>query len=217
MADQCLAAIHICRLRVTRLDASGNPAPGPNNIYVTDKSMQLAVTPVIEAGADRTLTGGCDCIIATYRGYDKLKRFDLELDLGVLEPALIEMLIGATAIVKTGDVIGNWWPTQAFQCATPAQPNVCVEAWQTGWDGSGPSAVWPDVHWIWPSTHWQIGAHTLQNDFTQPKITGFSQGNSAFGTGIFSDLPETVGPLGGWFYDNAQPTAECGYQTHAIT
>lgn len=220
MAEQCLAAIHICRLRVTRLDASGNPTAGPNNVYITDKPMVLNVTPTIEAGADRTLIGGCDCIIATYRGFDKLKRFDLEVDLGVLEPELIEMMIGADAITSASsptDLVGVWWPSQAFQCTTPAQPNVCVEAWQTAWDGSGPSAVYPYVHWIWPATHWQIGAHTLQNDFNQPKLTGFSVGNAALGTGIFGDLPETVGVLGGWFYDTLIPTAMCGYQTQAIT
>ncbi len=217
MADKCLAAIHICRLRVTRLDASGNPAAGPNNAYITDKPMQLGVTPTIEAGADRTLVGGCDCIIATYRGPDKLKRFDLTLDLGVLEPGLLEMLTGAAAITDTGDVIGVWWSDQAFDCSNP-QPSVAIEAWQTAWDGGGPSADFPVVHWIWPLTHWQIGAHTLQNDFLQPQVTGFSLANSSWGEGIWGDMPETVGPLGGWFYDTEDlPDAQCGYVTQPIT
>lgn len=220
MAAECLAAIHICRLRVTRLDDTGAPVAGPNNVYVTDKVMQLGVTPTIEAGQDRTLTGGCDCIIATYRGPDKLKRFDLELDIGVLEPGLLEMLLGGDIILDGTDPIGLWWSDQAFDCSNP-QPSLCIEAWQTAWDGGGPAADFPNVHWVWPLTHWQVGAHTLTNDFLQPKVTGFSLANSAWGTGIYHDLPlgaGSVGPLGGWFYDTEDlPTATCGYQSHAIT
>ena len=218
MSAECLAAIHLCRVRVTRLDSVGNPSPGPNNYWVSDKPIQLTVTPVIEAGADRTLIGGCDCIIATYRGYDKLKRFDLELDLGDLEPALMEMLLGSTAITEAADVIGQWWTENAFDCSIPAQPNLAFEGWQTAWDGDAPAAALPYVHWIWPSTHWQIAPHTLQNDFIQPKLTGFSQGNSAWGTGPYGDLPEAAQPLGGFFFtDTALPTAECAYQTNGVT
>jgi hypothetical protein len=217
MADECLAAIHLCRVRATRLNPDGSPMAGPNNVYVSDKPIQLGVTPVIEAGKDSTLIGGCDCIIATYRGFDKLKRFDFTLDLGVLEPGLLEMLLGSTAIVKTGDLIGQWWSENAFDCSVAAQPNIAFEGWQTGWADDRPDVLWPYVHWIWPSTFWQIAAHTLQNDFTQPQVTGFSRGNSAWGTGIFGDQPEAAQPLGGFFYDTTIPDAACGYQTHAIS
>jgi len=217
MPDQCLAAIHLCRVRATRLNDDGTPMAGPNNVYVSDKPIQLGVTPVLEAGKDSTLTGGCDCIIATYRGFDKLKRFDFELDLGVLEPDLLELLLGSAIITASGENIGQWWSENAFDCSVAAQPNICLEGWQTGWEDDRQSVSHPFVRWIWPSTYWQIAAHTLQNDFTQPKITGFSRGNSAWGLGIFGDQPEAAGPLGGFFYDSQQPAAECGYQTHAIT
>lgn len=217
MTDICDAAIHLCAVRVTRLDQLGNPEAGPNNVYVSGSAIMLQVTPQIEAGEDKTLVGGCDCIVASYRGYDKLKRFDLEFDMALLEPGLLEMMIGADSIVDAGSPIGLWWPSQ-LSCAEPAQPNVCFEGWQTLWDDDhAASSPYQYVHWIWPSTHWQIGAHSLQNDFNQPKVTGFSRGNPNWGLGIFGDLPEAAGDLGGWFYDDSIPTAECGWQTHAIT
>ena len=219
MAAECLAALHLGRIRASRLDATGNPVAGPNNVVVSDKPITLNVTPVVEAGQDKTLTGGCDCVIATYRGYDKLKRFDFELDTGVLEPALIEMLVGGTIISSGADPIGVWWSDQSLQCGSTPQANVMFEAWQDAWETDHQHAVLPYIHWIWPSTYWQIGAHSLQNDFLQPKITGFSRGNTAIGDGIFGDLPalETIGPLGGFFYDDTIPTATCGYESHAIT
>lgn len=217
MSAECLAAIHLCRIRVTRLDASGNPTAGPNNVYVSDNPIQLAVTPVIEAGADRTLTGGCDCVIAAYRGYDKLKWFDLTLDVGKVEPALIEMMTGATAITVAGSVDGVWWSDIAFDCSSKP-PNVCVEGWQDAWDVNAQDATKPYIHWIWPSSFWQIGPHTLQNDFFQPQLTGYTRGNSNWGIGIFGDLPEAAGDLGGFFFDDTVPPAGvCGYQSFAIT
>ncbi len=221
MAAQCLAAIHLCRIRVTRLDSVGNPEPGPDNSYVSDSPIQLAVTPQIQAGEDRTLVGGCDCIVAQYRGYDKLKYFTLELDLGKVEPGLKEMLLGADAILDGSGLypIGNWWPAeQLFDCSTTPSPNVAFEAWQDAWEDDHQAASpYRYIHWIWPSSYWQIAAHTLANDFFQPKLTAFTRGNTAWQEGPYHDLPEAAEANGGYFYTDDIPDAECGYQSHAIT
>ncbi len=217
MPPICDAAIHLCRIRATRLDTLGNPAAGPNNVYVSDKPIMLGVKPEVEAGQDKTLVGGCDCIIASYRGYDKLKRFGLELDLGVIEPALLEMLTGGAAILDGEDPIGMWWPNQ-LTCEDAVQPNVCIEGWQDLWEEDHQaSSPYQYVHWIWTSSFWQIGDHSLQNDFNQPKLTAFTRGNPNWGEGIFGDLPEAAGDLGGFFYDDSLPTAACGWQSHDIT
>lgn len=220
MTAVCPAAIHLCAVRVTRLDELGNPVAGPNNVFVSDKSIMLGVRPVIESGEDRTLTGGCDCIIASYRGYDKLKRFDLELDQGAIEPALLEILTGSAAILdpaQANEPIGIWFASQ-LSCADPQQPNVAFEAWQDLWEDDHPMATpYRYLHWIFPSTHWQLADNTLQNDFAQPKVTGFSRGNPNWGLGIFGDLPEAAEPLGGFFYDDTIPDASCDWQSWAIT
>lgn len=218
MAAECLSAIHLCRIRATRLDSVGNPVAGPNNAYITDTPLSLGVTPQIQAGEDKTLVGGCDCIVAQYRGYDKLKYFTLELELAKIEPGLKEMLTGADVILDGSDPIGNWWASdQVFDCSNPA-PNIAFEAWQDAWDEDHQAAS-PHryVHWIWPSTYWQIAQHTLQNDFFQPRLTAFTRGNSVWGEGIYGDLPEAAGTNGGYFYADEVPTAECGYQSFAIT
>jgi hypothetical protein len=214
----CPALIHLCAIRVTRLDQLGNPVAGPNNVYVSDNPVMLSVKPEIEAGKDTTLTGGCDCIIASYRGYDKLKRFNLELTQGLMEPGLISMLTGGSAIIlDEAQPGGMWWPNQ-LSCADPAQPNVCFEGWQNLWeDDHQIAAPYQYMHWIWPSSHWQISDHDLQNDFNQPKLTAFTRGNPYWGLGIFGDLPEEAEPLGGFFFDDTIPDASCDYQSWAIT
>lgn len=218
MTAVCPSALHLCRIRATRLDAVGNPEAGPNNVYVTDKPVQLQVTPQIEAGRESTLIGGCDCIVAQYKGRDKLKYFGLQLDLAVIEPGLKEMLLGASVILDGADPIGNWWASdQTFDCSN-TDGNVCLEAWQDLWEDDHQMAS-PHryLHWIWPSSYWQIGPHTLQNDFTQPQLNGFTRGNSVWGEGIFGDQPEAADPFGGYFFSDSIPDAACGYQSFAIT
>jgi hypothetical protein len=216
MAAVCPSAIHLCFVRVTRLDALGNPVAGPNNFLVYDKPLMLTVTPDILAGESKDLKGGCDQLVATYRGQDILKRFNLELDTGTISPALEEILTGGSAIVDgSGDPIGIQFQVP---CGTQ-QPFVAFEAWQDLYDcDHQPSAPFPYKRWIWPATRWQRGPETLQNDFDQPKFTGFSVGNSNWGEGIYGDLTVAVEPNGMWIYDTELPeAAECSWQSHAIT
>lgn len=219
MTAICPTAIHLCKTRVTRLDQLGNPAPGPHNVYVSDSALDLIYKPVIEAGQDKTLVGGCDCLVAVYKGYDKLKRFDLELDLTKLETGLIEMLTGGSAIVAAGDPIGMWFPSQ-IACSDAVQPNLCIEGWQDMWDEdhayAGPAA-YRYIHWIWPSSRWQLSDGNLQNDFNQPKLMGYTRSNPQWGLGIYADLPEPCKPMGGYFFDSHTPDAACGWQTKIIT
>ncbi len=218
MATECLAAIHLCRVRATRLNPDGTPMGGPNNFIVSAVPIQLQVTPVLEPGKDSTLVGGCDCIVATYRGYDKLKRFDFTLDWGQVDFPLMELMLGSTAIAGSGGaIIGQWWNENAFACASPAQPNVAFEGWQDNWDEDRQSVTEPYLHWIWPSTYWQIAPHTLQNDFLNMQFVGFSRGNTAWGAGIYGDQPEASPALGGFFDSATRPEPLCGYQTRAIT
>lgn len=214
MTAICDSAIHLCFIRVTRITAVGEPVPGPNNVYVSNKPMMLTVTPDILAGEVKDLKGGCDQLIATYRGQDILKRYNLELDLGVIEPGLEEMLTGGDIILAGGDPIGVQFP---LVCQTQ-QPYVVFEAWQDLWDcDNQPATPYQFIQWIWPSSRWQKGAVTLQNDFTQPKFTGFTQGNPNWGEGIFDDLPEPVEASGCYFFTNELPNAACGYQSQSIT
>ena len=217
MATICASAIHLCRIRVTRLNSDGSAHNGPNNTYVSDKPLTLTVTPQIEAGVDRTMVGGCDCIVAEYRGYDKLKYFTLELDIVQLEPAMFEMMTGADVVLSSGNIVGNWWASQV-NCSAAIQPNVAFEGWQDTWeDDHQKASPYRYVHWIWPSSFWQIASFTLQNDFNQPRLTGFTRGNTQWGLGIYADTPSAVGVLGGYFFTDTIPTALCGYQTESVT
>jgi len=217
MTAICDALIRVCAVRVTRLDANGNFSPGPNNYYVTGNTMMLTAKPVIEAGVDKPLVGGCDCIIAFYHGYDKLKYFNLEFDDGLVEPGLIEMLTGAPAIVDgSGNPIGWNWPNQ-LDCSQPVQPNVAIEVWQDMWEDDHQNTTYPYFRYIWPSSYWQMSDFTAQMDFNQPKITAWTRTNPNWGLGPYGDQPQAIASTGGGFYDTTIPTPKCGYGTHSLT
>lgn len=215
MAAVCASAIHLCFIRVTRLNSLGEPVAGPNNFVCSNEPMMLTVTPDILAGESKDLKGGCDQLVATYRGQDILKRFNLELDMGQVLPALEEMMTGGAAITDlSGEPIGVQFQVP---CGSQ-QPYVAFEAWQDLWDcDHQPSSPYPYRRWVFPSSRWQRGPETLQNDFDQPKFTGFSVANSNWGEGIYHDTTVAAGANGDWFFDTVLPTPLCGYGSWSIT
>lgn len=218
MAAKCLGSLLFCRVRVTRLLSTGAPAPGPNNVVVTDTPVLLNVNPNYLAGEEKTQKAGCDCIVSDYKGPDLLRRWDLEFDDAKIDPALAEMLTGAPAILSSADPIGNWWPVNQYDCGGLPQPYVCFEGWTKGWTQSAQDPTWPWIHWIWPSTSWSFGPSTLSSDHKTDRYNGFSRTNTVWGTGPYGDLPEAAHALGGRFFTAVEPpAAACGYGSNGVT
>lgn len=213
MAAPCGVSLHVCTIRITVLDPdTGAVEDAEDNSYVTGKSLSVQVTPTIEAGADITLTGGCDCVVASYRGTDKLKRFEFEMNVAALEPAMIAMMVGGTIINDGTYDTGVAWPS-ALECGE-AEPAVAFEFWTDHWNGDAQDPDYPYIHHVYPQTRWQIGQQQYQNDFAQPVLTGFSRQNLAWGDGPYGDGPGADIRNGGWFYtDTAPPTAVCAAAT----
>lgn len=218
MAAPCGVPLGLCALRITRLiSTTGCVAPSPDNSFVTTELISLQLTPVIEAGADTTLTGGCDCVIASYRGIDKLKRFEFTITNPKLSPALYEMMIGGGIISDGAIPVGTTWPAE-LACGD-AQDAVAIEFWVKHWNGSSQDATYPWIHHVYPQSYWQIGQQQFQNDFAQPTLTGFTRSNSCWGDGPYGDGPEAeYGSAidissGGFYYTATDPPddSECDY------
>lgn len=214
----CGVALGICAMRLTRILATGCVAPSPDNSFVSTELTSIQMTPVVEAGQDTTLVGGCDCTISSYRGVDKLKRFEFELTWPKIAPAAYEMMLGAGLFVDGAVPVGNSWPTE-LNCGD-TQDAVALEFWVKNWTQSGAQdTTYPWLHFVYPQTYWQIGQQQFQNDFAQPTFTGFSRGNDCWGNGPYTDGPEDEGytgttlATGGYFYATLDPPADtdCDY------
>lgn len=214
----CGVSILVCRTRATLLNADGTVAAGPNNSYVSDNPIRVTLTPVIEAGKDSTLKGGCDCIIATYKGPDLLKRFELEFGIATIEPAMMSLMLGSTLILDdsvTPVPIGNWWPAQVG-CDLDPPPNTAFEFWTKVYDGDAPNNTWPYIHHVYPFVNWQIGPQTYEDEFAQPTLQGVARSNIVWNEGPYGDQPDGVpgNSPGGFFYTaEALPAAACGFAT----
>jgi hypothetical protein len=205
-------------MRLTRLDSTTGCVDGTSdNSFVTTELISLQLTPVVEAGADTTLTGGCDCVIASYRGTDKLKRWEFTITSPKLSPAMYEMMIGGMIIADGADPVGTAWPGEAA-CGVD-QAAVALEFWVKHWNGSAQDATYPWIHHVYPQTLWQIGQQQFQNDFAQPTLTGFSRANTCWNDGPYGDGPAAeygfAGDIeyGTFYYTDTEPPADtaCDY------
>jgi hypothetical protein len=209
-------------MRLTKLQSTGCMAASPDNSFVTTELLSVTVSPVVEAGADTTLTGGCDCVVASYRGTDKLKRFEFELSWPKYSAAGYFLLMGGAYFESGGVPVGYVWPTE-LSCGD-AQPAVAVEFWAKNWNGDSQDPAYPWIHFVFPQTFWQLGQQQLQNDFSQPTLSGFSRKNECWGDGPYADGPEGLfgTPIdiatGTWYYDPtvALPTdSDCDFDSVA--
>ena len=218
MPAPCGVPLGLCAMRITRLDSTTGCVTGTtDNSFVTTELISLQLTPVVEAGADTTLTGGCDCVIASYRGIDKLKRFEFTITNPKLSPALYEMMIGGGIINDTTTPVGTTWPAEL--ACDEAQDSVALEFWVKHWNGSSQDTTYPWIHHVYPQTYWQVGQQQFQNDFAQPTLTGFSRSNGCWGDGPYSDGPEAdygnsidISNGGFWYTATIPPTdSDCDY------
>lgn len=219
----CASPLHICRLRVTRLNSDGTLASGPNNSIVTDSIIDLTWNPVIIAGDERDLMGGCDCLLATFKGRDKHKRFDLALHNGKLDFSMLEMMTGSSVITDTSTIpvpVGVQFPTNQVIGCSVARPFVGVEAWGELMDGDAipGNAAFRYFRVVFPMSEWRWDNNTMQNDYQPTALAGFTRSNPNW-TDHYGDMPfgRTIGAGGGIILDSAMPAATCGYSAIAAS
>ena len=181
MAAECGGAIHVCAFRATLLDDDGGVADGPDNSYVTDQVLELGYNPVLLQGVDVDVQGACDCVVASYAGEDKLKRFDFALARHAIEPILEHMLLGGQQIIDGADVVGLGFAEQ-LPCGE-RQPLVAIEFWADNWEDDAPVAARPYWHFVYPATKWQLGPNTHNNEFVRRQLVGKSRRNGLWGRG----------------------------------
>jgi hypothetical protein len=218
----CFDSLKICALRVTALDNVGNVAPGPNNAVATARETQLQFTGDVDQGKDLFYRNGCDKPLAAYKSQALLKRFTLQLDLFGIEPAVQSLMLGATIEDDdAGAPIGFEYNIQTCP-SDPTPPLVAVEAWSFAWDCDAQNGTTPYFYWLWPMTQWSADqADSLQADFVQPKLTGFSRRNPLWGHGPYGGIAKGAGATtylnggapGVILTKTAPPSAVCGFIT----
>lgn len=210
----CFSPILACRLRVARLDDSGAPLAGANNLVVSDALIRIGYSVVVEEGANLTQKNGCGVQCVKYQGDDKITGVNLTLELCSLDFELLEMLTGGTLVTEGGFTRGLTLPPADQELAN----RVSVEAWSLAWDGDEQATEGADtltIRTIFPSTSWVEGDRTYEEGITRIPLTGRGRSNANFGDGPGNDLPwgVYVTPKGEYVDSDPMPEATCGYQS----
>lgn len=210
-------SLQVCRIRATRLTASGVPATGASAAFVSDAILTVRIAFDYQAGAEILAENGCGGICAYFKGPDRLKKINMGFELCDLDSELIEVLTPTSLIVSGGQTIGHLLP-RSSACTTEENNGAYLEFWSNRWDScsepSGAQAGLKYWHWMFPKVILRTGDMTLENGFLRVPVEGYATENSAAGNGPFNDFPgTTLDSIGAVFASSTIPAPSITYAT----
>lgn len=190
MATQEYAAsIQGVGIRVTRLDATGNPLNGPGDSYTTAAFMRVSFTPEYEEGDEITEKGASGAVCVSYKSPDTLKRITMELAICEPDPELTNLISGGILLRKNLGTLGApnnksiGWASPAVG-DDPSGNGVAIEAWSLAIKDGKKASVLPYFHWVFPYAKLrQSGDRVIENGLLANTFEGFGLGNAEFGSG----------------------------------
>lgn len=223
----CYGSLQLCRTRVSLLAPNGEPLPGDDNGYVTAAAISFDLSTENADDVDLSKLNGCGDLCQSFFKQGAIKRATLSGSFCELDLQLGNLLLGG-AIARKGLAPGTPFGYSAPLSSDPAPDGVCLEFWTKAWDGteqatpaslSNAAANW---HWVFPKAKFSLDTVTMENDFMEFAITGFSTENSSMqDTGPFDDWDADWALAGGgkscfnfFLEDEADmPDATCAFIT----
>ncbi len=105
MAQDYASSIQGVACRVTRLQADGSLATGPNSAYVMQAFTRVSFTPEFEEGEDITEKSANGNICVSFKTNDTLKRVTLELAICEPDPEFTEIVAGGTLLAGAATTV----------------------------------------------------------------------------------------------------------------
>lgn len=214
MAEQtCGSSVQACAGRVAVLEQDGVPLPGPSNLYVTDALMKLVATAVLTKGVDIEVLNACGAPSVLYKDRDRLKRYDLALDMITLSPEFENMLTGGQLFTSGGFTVGGSVPAVG---TIEAPFGVSVELWSKHIVNGDIDPVWPYIQWILPRSYWSpITPVAWDNNAMPRSFTGYTTENQNWFNGPANDWAFNSTRSIAWRFTKTLPVVKCGAQALA--
>jgi hypothetical protein len=222
MAICCPKSVNALAIRVTRTDACGIPVAEnvANGRILTAGFITLTLAPNIEAGNEITVKKANGEICVTDKQPDQLKWLDATIELCGVPFPLIEMMLGASALMDGPDIVGGVLPSRTAQTTNlPVQ----IELWSRNKEaescaGGGAGAY---VQWVMPlGKNWQVsGDIAFGADATSLSIVGQIESTAGYQPSVAAEFDAAQitaiqggGPLA-WKCVNALPSPidDCDY------
>jgi hypothetical protein len=144
-------------IRLTKVDECGEVIYGVCSTIVSDGFISIQSSPELEEGEEFTQKNAWGDLCVNDKDADRLKRFNLTIELCQVDPALLSFFIGSDTIESGGEVIG------AQVGENVAEDGFSLEAWTKVAGGAcGTAGAW--IYWLWPwVTNGSLGDFTLEN------------------------------------------------------
>lgn len=196
----CYGSLQVCRTRASLLAPNGEPLPGADNGYVTASLITMDLSTENADDVDLSKLNGCGDVCQSYFKQGAIKRATLSGAFCELDIQLGNLLLGGALARKGLAPFGYSAPLSS----DPAPDGVCLELWTKAWDGTeqatpaslgNAAANW---HWVFPKAKFSLDTLTMENDFLEFAITGFSTENSSMTShGPFNDWDDDWATAGG--------------------
>lgn len=209
MSD-CYTPIKGKVLRLVRLDECGNAVSGSEGMIISDGFVQVAFAPEYEDGQEFIVKNANGDLCVNEQDPSRLKRIGLTIQLCSIDPAAIELMLGAQAITSGGEEVGNFYTEDVnvtkfgLELWADLAGQVCV-------DGAR-SYEHLALGWV---ENAKLGNVTTEYGPVQFEIQATTHAAPNYGTGPFDLLPQAMpekGHMARYTTQTAPPAAQCGYQ-----
>lgn len=194
-ARGCRNVLSICALRIARVDSTGAPVRNSaTGAWAVARGIgKLTYTPNILTGDDIAELDGCGGLAIVRKYPDRLKRFDLTLEMITESPEMHELLVGASLLTSGGAAVG-YADVVDTNCGSTSISNTgcSIEAWSEQFACAVPFGQ-QYVRNVFPWAFMKPDARTLQKGPNHFLAKGFAVASSNFGAGPFNDLVPLVG------------------------
>ena len=107
MPTKCYAPVRGSVIRVTRLDACGEPSPGESAVVVSKRVSSVSLDPLTEDGTAIRERNFGDELCVVDEGYTETLGFSADIALCGVDPDLLSLFTGQPVVTNAaGDVVG---------------------------------------------------------------------------------------------------------------
>lgn len=188
MPTICTSQGRMVRVRLTRLDACGNPVEGACSVVTTDGAVSVGVTPTYLDADEIEQVNGAGELCISDRIPPQFKWDELAIVLCNIDPDAWNIITGQALVLDDTAPTPN---TVGFrQQANVPVANFALEVWMkvTGAACTDPDEQ-PFGYWLFPwVTQGTVGEFTFENAALTLTLDAISSGDSPWGTGPDSYL-----------------------------
>jgi hypothetical protein len=171
MPTKCYAQVRGSVIRVTRLDACGNPDPGASAVVVSKRVSTITIDEVTDDGTHIRERNFGDELCVVDDAYTQIIGYTADIALCGVDPDLVSLLTGQPVVTNAaGDIVG-------FDATTSVDPDAfgfAIEVWsRIAGAACDPSGNRPWGYTVLPFLKGgRLGGFSFENGAVQFTISG---------------------------------------------